>query len=50
MLQETKSYYLPPYRSIVVGIILLLMGLGITFGGIERILSLWSNLKDVFKF
>lgn len=47
-MQETKSYYLPPYRSIVVGIILLLMSLGTTFGSIEFNLSLWANLQSMF--
>lgn len=45
MMQETKSYYLPPYRSIIVGAILLLMGLGITFAGIDFNRSLWDNVQ-----
>jgi len=47
MIQETKSYYLPPYRSVIVGIILLLMGLGITFGGIDLHQNFWYNFQII---
>ena len=47
MMQETKSYYLPPYRSVIVGIILLLIGLGITFGGVDFNQTLWANLQII---
>lgn len=47
MIQETKSYYLPPYRSVIIGVILLLMGLGITFGGIDLNQNLWYNLQII---
>lgn len=47
MIQETKSYYLLPYRSVIVGAILLLTCLGITFAGIDLNRSLWDNLQTV---
>ncbi|MGY4385177.1 hypothetical protein ACVWYN_002213 [Pedobacter sp. UYP24] len=48
MEQETKNYYLPPWRSITIGVILMIIGLGITFGGIDLDSSLWENLQRVF--
>ena len=47
MEQEVKIYYLPPYRSIVIGSIFLLMGLAFTFGMIDYQQSFWKNLQFV---
>ena len=47
MIQDTKSYYLPRYRSVIVGAILLLMSLGITFGVIDLSQNLWYNFQMI---
>ncbi|MCC8409140.1 hypothetical protein LJ707_09370 [Mucilaginibacter sp. UR6-1] len=47
MMQETKSYYLPAYRSVIIGIILILVGLGATFGGIDPHQNLWYNFQII---
>lgn len=48
MEQETKIYYLPPYRSIAIGVILMLMGLGLTFGIVDFNQSLWQIIQFIF--
>ncbi|RFZ89973.1 hypothetical protein D0C36_23740 [Mucilaginibacter conchicola] len=47
-MQLPKSYYLPPYRSIIIGTILIVMGLCFTFMGVDIKASLGDNLQWVF--
>jgi hypothetical protein len=45
---EPKHYYLPPYRSITAGAILILVGIAFSFMGVDFQDSLWTNLQRVF--
>jgi len=46
--QDIKIYYLPAYRSVIVGIILLLMGIAFTFGLVDYNQSFWSIFQMLF--
>jgi hypothetical protein len=45
--ETSKSYYLPPWRSITIGIILILVGLAFTFMGVDIKNSFWNNIQWV---
>jgi hypothetical protein len=45
---EPKHYYLPPYRSITAGAILIVVGIAFSFIGVDFQESLWRNLQQVF--
>jgi hypothetical protein len=40
-----KSYYLPRWRSLTIGIILIVAGLAFTFMGVDFNNSVWDNLQ-----
>lgn len=42
-----RSYYLPPWRSIGIGVILMGMGLSITFGMIDYSRTAWEIIQEV---
>jgi hypothetical protein len=44
----TKSYYLPRWRSITAGVILMAFGIGLNFIGFDLKNSLWDNLQWIF--
>ena len=43
----SKSYYLPPWRSTTIGVILIIVGLAFTIMGIDTKNSFWNNLQWV---
>ncbi|MFD1256934.1 hypothetical protein ACFQ3S_09010 [Mucilaginibacter terrae] len=45
--ETSKSYYLSPWRSITIGIILIIVGLAFTFMGVDIKDSFWDNLQWV---
>ncbi|RYY35326.1 MAG: hypothetical protein EOP46_10405 [Sphingobacteriaceae bacterium] len=45
--ETSKSYYLPPWRSITIGTILIIVGLAFTFMGIDIKNSFWQNIQWV---
>src|SRR6187402_1387119 len=47
-METSKSYYLPPARSIVVGIILIIVGIAFCCIGVDFQNSLWENLQRIF--
>jgi hypothetical protein len=47
-MDPAKSYYLPPTRSIAVGVILIIVGLAFSFMGIDLQQSFWFNLQRIF--
>jgi hypothetical protein len=44
----TKSYYLPRWRSITVGVILIAFGIALNFIGFDLKNSFWDNLQWIF--
>ena len=45
--ETSKSYYLPPWRSIAIGVILIIVGLAFTFMGVDIKNSFWNNVQWV---
>ena len=45
--ETSKSYYLPPWRSITIGVILIIVGLAFTFMGVDIENSFWNNIQCV---
>lgn len=45
--ETSKSYYLPRWRSMTIGIILIIVGLASTFMGVDITNSFWNNLQRV---
>ena len=45
--EPSKSYYLPPWRSIAIGVILIIVGLAFTFMGVDIKNSFWNNVQWV---
>ncbi|WP_374950748.1 hypothetical protein [Mucilaginibacter sp.] len=45
--ESSKSYYLPPWRSLTIGVILIIVGLAFTFMGVDIKDSFWNNLQWV---
>jgi hypothetical protein len=45
--ETVKSYYLPRWRSITVGIMLLIVGSAFTFFGVDFNYSVWDNIQRV---
>lgn len=45
--ETSKSYYLPPWRSITIGVILIIVGLAFTFMGVDIKNSFWNNIQWV---
>ena len=45
--ETSKSYCLPPWRSITIGVILIIVGLAFTFMGVDIKNSFWNNLQWV---
>ena len=47
-MEEAKNYYLPPARSITVGIILIIVGIAFSCIGVDFKDPIWDNLQRVF--
>jgi hypothetical protein len=47
-MQLPKSYFLPRYRSRIIGATLIVMGFGLTFGFVDLNSSIWDNLQMMF--
>lgn len=45
--ETSKSYCLPPWRSITIGVILIIVGLAFTFMGVDIRDSFWDNIQWV---
>lgn len=45
--ETSKSYYLPRWRSMTIGVILIIVGLAFTLMGIDLKDSFWNNLQWV---
>ncbi|MGY3213125.1 hypothetical protein [Mucilaginibacter sp. HD30] len=45
--ETSKSYCLPPWRSITIGVILIIVGLAFTFMGVDIKNSFWNNIQWV---
>ncbi|MGY3211807.1 hypothetical protein [Mucilaginibacter sp. HD30] len=45
--ETSKSYYLPPWRSLTIGVILIIVGLAFTFMGVDIKNSFWNNVQWV---
>ena len=43
--KTSKSYYLPRWRAIIIGVILIIVGLAFTFMGVDINNSFWNNLQ-----
>lgn len=44
---DVKTYYLPGYRSVGIGVILILMGVGTSFIGFDPSGSAWENFQNM---
>ena len=45
--ETSKSYYVPPWRSVTIGVILIIVGLAFTFMGVDIKNSFWNNVQWV---
>lgn len=44
---DVKTYYLPGYRSVGIGVILIAMGIGMFFIGFDRASTAWDNFQNM---